>query len=398
MASEKVSDGRIRIAFILGTLDIGGTEQQFLETVRRLDPRRFDCHVLAFGNPGRLRNELKNIAIPVTMIPCPRSLGKFDPRFYWQLFTFLRSMTSSLRLEQPHIVQSYLLWANIYGSIAAKLAGVPVIITGRRATLDEQSMRVPKFPHQWLQNLTNTWVSAVITNSQIVKEQALHRESYLKSHLVEVIPNGVCLEKYPVVRKQMALPYPLPIPERTQRVGIVASLHPRKGHRDLLRAAALVLQHYPDTMFILVGRDEGIQSELETLADTLNIREAVLFTGERDDIPELLSMLDVQVSSSFTEGLSNAILEGMALGNPIVATTAGGNPELVIHEQTGLLVPPGKPAKLAHAIMQLLDNPSLRRKMGRAGRQRVEQFFRMEKMIEQTEMLYQNLCQNSHIK
>jgi len=168
-------------------------------------------------------------------------------------------------------------------------------------------------------------------------------------------------------------------------------LHPRKAHHILLNAAARVLQIYPHTVFLLVGRDEGIQRELETLAETLNIRHALIFTGERQDIAELLQVIDVQVSSSLKEGLSNAILEGMAAGKPVIATNVGGNSELIIHEQTGLLVPRQEPQQLAEAIIKVLAQPELQEAFGKAGQKRIREQFRMEHMVEHTETLYNTL-------
>ena len=118
---------------------------------------------------------------------------------------------------------------------------------------------------------------------------------------------------------------------------------------------------------------------------------SIFFTGERNDVPELLSVIDVLVSSSLYEGLSNAILEGMAAAKPIVATAIAGNPELVLHEQTGFLVPPGQPECLAGAIIGLLDDRVLRKQMGYAGRKRVEELFQMDKMVHNTEKLYTHL-------
>ena len=137
--------------------------------------------------------------------------------------------------------------------------------------------------------------------------------------------------------------------------------------------------------------EEGIQANLETLAKGLHISDSIIFVGERSDIPEILSMLDIQVSASLTESASNAILEGMAAGKPIVATNVGGTAELVIHEHTGLLVPPQNPACMADAIMRLLDDPVLRSQLGNNGRHRTATLFPMEHMIARTEALYKEL-------
>lgn len=248
------------------------------------------------------------------------------------------------------------------------------------------------FYARWLLNITNLWVTAIIANSETVKQHCLQQEKFVANQKIWVIYNGIDLYRYTVNISKEKKKKELQISNNTQVVGMVASLHPRKGHSDFLKAASIVLRTYPHTVFLLVGRDEGMKSELETLARALHIHSSVFFTGERDDISELLSIFDVQVSSSYAEGLSNAILEGMAAGNPVVATEIGGNPELIVHGETGFLVPPGEVSRLAEMIMRLLEDKNLRVRMGNAGRQRVEKLFGMEQMIQHTERLYINLA------
>jgi glycosyltransferase involved in cell wall biosynthesis len=296
-------------------------------------------------------------------------------------------MTQYFSREKPHIVQSYLYWANIYGSLAAKIARVPVIMTGRRDTMEE----CRRFSRRWLQNFSNLWVTAVVTNSQNVKDHCLHRERFLHSSKIQVIYNGIEVNRYRVDSHLTEKKTVLQVPADAPVVGIIARLHPRKGHRDFLRAAACVLYTCPQPVFLIVGQDQGIQSELQTLAYELGISRSVIFTGDREDIPEILALLDVLVCASYIEGLSNAILEGMAAGKPVIATNVAGNPELVVHEQTGLLVPPGNPECLAAGILRLLENPGLRERFGEAGRERAAALFQMDQMIQRTEELYRSL-------
>lgn len=380
---------KIKIVFLLGTLGIGGTEKQLLEILRRINRDRFELRVLSLPCFGKLRDEIESLNIPFSCLnTVSLAKGRFHPGSYVQLYQLLRDVVRYLKHEKPHIVQSYLFWTNIYGSIAAKIAGVPVIITGRRETLEKKYLR---FPNLWLQNFSNLWATTIIANSLIVKQECLQQEKFVTSEKIQVIHNGLDVDRYNIQIDPQNQKKALQIPDNGHIVGIVARLHPRKGHRVFLKAAVQVLQAYPQTIFLVIGGDQGIQPELERFAQELGIRNSVVFTGERRDIPELLSILDVQVSTSFIEGLSNAILEGMASGKPIVATDVAGNPELVIHGQTGLLIPPGNPARLAEAIIQLLGNRSLCIQFGNAGKQRVNTLFRMDQTIFQSEALYQKL-------
>jgi len=379
---------KIKIIFVLGKLDNGGTEGQLIETLRRLNRDRFELRVLAFPCHGELRKEIETLRIPLKCLGFSGLRGRFQPESFVQLYRLIRDMVRYFRQEKPHIVQSYLFWANIYGCIAAKIAGVQIIITGRRGIVEEQGMK----PHyRWLRNLSNFWTTTIITNSRFVQQHCLQQEKYVTPEKIRIIYNGVDLNRYIFDDKNEDGKTVFNIPADYYTVGIVANLRPCKGFQDFLKAAARVLQTYPKTLFLLVGRDEGIRSTLETLAKNLGISNSVLFTGERNDIPELLAMFDILVSSSLTESLSNAILEGMAEGKPVVTTDVGGTSELVVHEQTGLLVPPQNPAHLADAIMRLLGDQGLRSQLGNKGRHRAATLFPIEHMINQTEALYDKL-------
>ncbi len=380
---------KINIVFILGALEIGGTERQFLETIRRLDRDRFRLHVLALPCYGKLREEIEKLAIPFTCLNFSGIAGKYRVESYCQLWRLFRDMVRFFRREQPHITQSYLFWANIYGSLAAKIAGVPVIATGRREIPDND---LQSLHYRWLQNLSNYCASTIIANSQGAKSQCLTQEKYVNDRKIHVIYNGIEPNSYTFHEKNDRKKREFHIPEDCHVIGIIARLRRYKGLRDFLAAADLVAQTHPKTTFLIIGRDdEGIQTELEMLAKDLHICDSVMFMGERDDIPQLLPMLDVQVSASWTESASNAILEGMAAGIPLVATDVGGTAELVIHEQTGLLVPPRNPERLASGILRLLEDQKLRRQLGHNARQRAATMFPMEVMIEQTEALYTQL-------
>lgn len=378
---------RIKIVFLLGTLDIGGTERQFIELIRRIDRERFELRVLAFLCHGKLRTEIEAAEIPFTCLGFSGLQGKYHPGSYLQIYRLIRDIVRYLKQERPLIMQSYLFWTNIYGSIAAKLAGVPVIVTGRRAIMEA---RYTRFPGQWLQHLSNKCATAILANSQTVKAECLQLDRAVTDEKIHVIHNGISLENYAKPGNPAAKKQELHLAAESFVIGMIANLHPRKRHEDLLRAAPLVLQRYPQTILFFVGRDVGVRASLEALAETLGIRASVKFIGERSDIPELLAIIDILVSTSEVEGLSNVVLEAMAAGKPVIATYIGGK-ESVLHEQTGLLLAPRQPERLAEAILRLLENPALREQFGRAGRERVATYFRVETMVQQTEIFYQEL-------
>ena len=382
---------KIKIVFVLGTLEIGGTEKQFLETVRRLNRERFDPHVLALPGDGKLRPAIEALRIPLTCLGFDLPKGRYHSGALLRIARMMGGLIGYLRREQPQIVQSYLLWANIYSGLAGKMTGVPVILTGRRELMNATYR---KFPDWWCQNLINRWTTMILANSEYVKQESLRLEKYVTAEKIQVLYNGIALDHAPRSLDPTVLKSACGIPPDAQVVGMIANLRPCKGHQDFLQAAALVLQRYPRTVFWLVGEDRGLQPSLERLAVELRIREAILFAGARDDISAMLAIIDVLASASLTESLSNAILEGMAQGKPIVATHVGGTPELITHGETGLLVPPQNPARFAEALNHLLGDRALQHQMGVAGRRKVEARFGMEQMIQATEAFYQKSVTN----
>ena len=389
---------KVKIVFIIGTLEMGGTERQFVETLRRLDRARFDCKVLSFRCQGLLREEIDKLQIPFISLKVQDTRGALNPLSYFQTCILGWNVYQYLKREKPHIVQSHLFWPNIHGCIAGKLAKIPIIITGRRATMSVKHQKFRKYTqwhYRWLQNLTNQWVTTIVVNSEVIRQHCLEREQFITAEDIYVIYNGIDPVFYTSKIDANTKKQELGISPDAPVIGIIASLHPRKGHRDFLNAAIRVLETYPDTNFLIIGRNEGIKADLERLAEALNIHRSVIFTGERHDIPELLSILDVQVSSSYIEGQSNAILEGMAAGKAIVATDAGGNAELIVDGQSGLLVPPGDPVRLAHAMKCLLGNQTLRKQLGDNARLRTSTYFQFERLIQQTEELYEKLIREN---
>jgi glycosyltransferase involved in cell wall biosynthesis len=174
-------------------------------------------------------------------------------------------------------------------------------------------------------------------------------------------------------------------------VGVVAHLSPEKGHVTVLKAAARLRERFPDVTYVLVGGGERRQL-LEERARALNVADRVLFTGFRKDSDAMMREFDVFCLASLSEGLSSAILAAMARPLPVVATRVGGIPELVVDGNTGLLVPAGRPDKLAEALAKVLSSSSLRRRMREAGRRRVAEYFTLDRKLDETERLYLELA------
>jgi len=173
-------------------------------------------------------------------------------------------------------------------------------------------------------------------------------------------------------------------------MGFVGRIMPEKDLETWLRAAALVAKQYPHAWFVLVGegRDRSLLATLQELADSLGVARNVLFSGYRRNLLPVYGACDIFVLSSLREGLPNSILEAMALGVPVVTTDVAGAKELVVHGESGFVVPQQSSDQLANRVLQLLDDPEMRVRMKHASRQRIESEFSFSKRLEKIENLY----------
>jgi glycosyltransferase involved in cell wall biosynthesis len=233
----------------------------------------------------------------------------------------------------------------------------------------------------------------VIVNAEAVKSW-LVSEGYDAARIV-VIHNGVNLTRFSApaepdrVRQEFGLDPGVPL------VAVASRLSRLKGLEPFLEAAASVSRQSADARFLVIGEaaphDQPYLAELKTLAARLGLGDRVIFTGLRSDVPRLIAGVNVAVMPSLNEALSNALLESMASGAPVVATRVGGTPEALVDGENGLLVPPGDAAALATAITRLLDAPELAARLGRAARQSIADRFSIERMTASTEDLYRRL-------
>ena len=178
------------------------------------------------------------------------------------------------------------------------------------------------------------------------------------------------------------------LPVNSPVVGNVAALVPHKGQHYLIEAAAIVVRQVPDVRFVVLGEGE-LREQLEREIKQKHLERHVFLAGFRSNPVELTKSFDVFVMSSVTEGLCTALVDAMAASKPAVATTAGGIPEVVVHGETGFLVPPKDPKAMAERIVQLLKDDALRRRMGEAGLARARERFTVERMVEATNAVYE---------
>ena len=236
-----------------------------------------------------------------------------------------------------------------------------------------------------LGRLYNYLVDATLVNSESVRESVLC-DQRPRPETVMVMENGIDLQRFgsiPPLGSGRDFNAP-------RRVGLVANLRPVKDPESFVRAAALVAGSHSDVSFALAGEGE-LRPDLEGLVQELGLAHSVHFFGSMNDVPEFLGRLEIAVLCSRSEGLSNALLEYMAAGRAVVATAVGGNVELIENGVHGLLVPPGDPVRLAAAIVRLLTDEALARRLGESARRRVEQRFSMEVKTRELQDFYRRL-------
>ena len=269
------------------------------------------------------------------------------------------------------------------GSIAASLAKVPFRIITRR--VDFPLKRNYFSGRKYSKN-----VNAIIAISEGVKKVLV--EGGVEPENIEVIPSGIDFSPFEedsfVLKFSNYLRREFSFAPDDYLVGIVAHLADHKGHEYLIEATKILKEHTPKIKMIIVG--EGpLRMELNRQAKELNVKDIVFFLGFREDVAKILFSLDLFVLSSYLEGLGSTILDAMACRLPVVATKVGGIPEVVIHGETGLLVPPRNPSALARAILNLYKNKTLASRLGKRGYEVVHQKFSAEAMAGKVVRLYE---------
>jgi glycosyltransferase involved in cell wall biosynthesis len=247
-------------------------------------------------------------------------------------------------------------------------------------------MRVDTRKHVWIQNLFWRGADRVVCVSERLRD-TLHDKIGFPRERMQVIRNGVDVRVFDAHSEPADIRAELGLAPGTLLFGSVGRLVPVKNYACLIRAAQKVFETVPNAALLFVG-DGPLQAELSALARQLGIGTKVHFLNWRKDVPQILRALDVFVLSSFSEGMSNSILEAMTARKPVVATAVGGNTELVSENETGLLVPSDHPEKMAAALLVLLRDEARRLSMGTAGRNHIEARFTLPQMIRNYQRVY----------
>jgi glycosyltransferase involved in cell wall biosynthesis len=357
--SQLSSTSRLRVAHLTLGLHVGGQERLLVEFARHADRARFDLCFVSLTDRGRLADLIESCGWPVLALHEPAGLRPGIGLRLARLFRHERIDVIHTHDERPLI----------YGVLAACLA------PGRRHIHTRHGQR-PEITRgqRWLIKLASWGTQEFVCVSEDAGRVAVQQG--VSARRIRTVWNGIDLTKFSYAGPQPGGPAVL-----------VARLSPVKNVETLLRATALVVGAQPDFRLEIAG-DGPCRPALQQLALELGLTEHVQFLGEVREVPALLGRAGLLVLSSLSEGVSLTLLEGMARGLPVVATRVGGNPEVVEEGVTGLLVPPRDPPALANAMLRLWSDADLARRLGAAGRRRVEEHFDVRQMVARYEAMY----------
>jgi glycosyltransferase involved in cell wall biosynthesis len=376
--------GTSSIVFVIPTLQHGGAESQLAMLAGGLAAEGWACHVFALDATGPMRAKLVDVGVFVHDGGA-RLAGSTSPFRATGLAGACARLVSLCRRKRPGVLHAFLPLANLVGAIAGRLAGVPRIVTSRRGLGTHQD-RAPFWKP--FERLANRLSDEIVANSAAVAADATTRDR-LPAGRVRVIPNGLELKRFlDASPRRQAMRAVLGLGGDDIAIANVANLIPYKGQAELVEALAGIRPAHPGARLFLVGEDRGLGPDLLRLAEAHGIADRVVFLGRRDDVAELLAAMDLFVLASHEEGSSNALLEAMAAGVPVVATAVGGNSEALENGALGALVPARDSSTLAQAISDVLDAPDAARQRAATARARVAERYSVPAMIAAYRALY----------
>jgi len=374
------------ITFLISSLGTGGAQMMLYKLLSHLDRSRFSARIISLTPIDSLGERFEDLDLPITYLNLQRQAP--NPMVFYQLVALLRRV-------QPALIQTWMYHADLLGGLAAKMAGgLPVIWNIRHSDLNRETTRrttlmtahlCARFSQQLPARIICCAEAALQTHAGI--GYALER--------MKVIPNGFDLSTFRPdakarreVRKEHGIPADAPL------IALVARFHPLKDHATFFQAATLIWRLRPEVHFILCGDDISLENrELSTLARGCERDPRLHLLGRRKDIPRLTAACDLALSSSSGEAFSNSLGEAMACAIPCIATRVGDSAAII--GDTGRLVPPGAPDRLAAATLELLElAPQARAALGQQARRRVMEQFSLARITDQYQKLYQEVIES----
>ncbi|MBY0496299.1 MAG: glycosyltransferase [Cyanobacteria bacterium] len=355
---------KLRVMQLVLSLSPGGTERLVIEIVRKL-ASRIDSVVCCLDDPGTWAAEIEALGVPV--IALGRTPG-FQPALAMRLARIIKERR--IDVLHCHHYSPY-----VYGLLASLLKPSVKLVFTEHGKLSDAG---PSRKRRLVNPILSRWPGYLCAVSSDLKQHMV--DEGFPSRRLCVLYNGIDPGERPTAQQRHSARVALGVPDEAFVVGTVGRLDPVKNLPLLLRAHVLAVAANPNVRTVIVG-DGPERAGLEAKAAELGIERSLIFSGYRQDVRFLMSGFDVFVNCSSYEGVSLTILEAMASTLPVVATPVGGNPEVVVDQETGLLVP-AMPRTLADAMAALAKSPRRRQDMGNAGRWRVIRHFSIARMVD----------------
>ncbi len=372
-----------RILLVIPTLDRSGAEKQFTLLATGLPRDQFDVQVVALTRGGPYAEDLERHEIPLTVLG---KRWKFDPFCLWKLSRLIKRW-------KPDVIHTWLFAANSYGRMVAGGRRRPPVIVSERC--------VDTWKSGWQLTLDRWQIARtarLVGNSQSVAE--FYRQQQFPAERIRVVPNGIELptpaNTLITTERDRRRAELCGLPSEAKVLGYVGRLARQKRVIDLIWMMVLLENVRDDTYLVLVG--DGPEREwLERFARDLDIESRVLFLGHRQDIPAILPLMDAFCLASDFEGMSNSVMEAMAVGLPVLASDIPANRELVVEGQTGYLIPVGDRAAYARAALSLFERPDMAERLGAAGRHRMATEFSVPQMIAAYAKIYEEVISENRL-
>lgn len=383
-----VDRGKVNILFVIDWLhEFGGTERHLHQLVKYLDHEKFQCHLIA------LNGDVEFIHRFFTQFGC-----NFVPIFLKRIYTppaLIKGLDifRFIREKNIDIVQTFGMGADNYASIIARLAKTPVVISSRR---DMGTYRTGLY--SIADRISQQFIHEYISVCERVKE-GMQVEGIEKQRITRLY-NGIELEKWLEVKPgDVSKREQLGIPKDHFVIGNVSHFRPEKGHLIFFESIRQLAKKIPALTVVALGAPGPYRDEMTRLVQNDPVLKHIVRITHTREIRDYLSVFDVACLTPISnEGFSNAVLEEMASGLPIIATDVGGNAEAVLNGQTGYIIPPGDSAAITGAILKLYENPQMRRSMGENARHRAINAFDIKGMIENYQNYYLGLLKNKSVK
>ena len=363
---------KTRVVLLIPTLDRSGAEKQFTLLATKLPRDEFDVRAIALTRGGPYEADLHAAGVPLTVIG---KRAKFDPFSFWRL-------RDELKRHDPDILHTWLFAANAYGRLCAHAIPRAKIVVSERCIDSWKSGW-----QLWLDRRLISRTDRLVGNSSGVVE--FYRELGVPAEKLVCIPNGIECEVARRKNREQLLAE-LDLPPDTFVAGFIGRLAKQKRVEDLIWAVETLRQIRPRLHLVVIG-DGPERERLEQFTRDVHCTEHVRFLGHRDDAARFLPALDVVCLASSFEGMSNSVMEAMAAGLPVLASDIPPNRELVVPGETGFLFKLADSVGIMQFLRRLIDEPGLAERLGRAGRERIQQHFSVQQMVTSYVELYRNL-------